>query len=282
MRFVAPARDAVAAAVFGMPVFDAIGEYRHFLLSDWPSPAELDAALAPAIARATGRAITFVDASALAGDGLHYEQRILESNRVATRRENWHDLFNALIWRRFPATKSALNRRQCEDLAACGPHRRTPAQQAMTHYDEAGAVVLLRDASLLDAWDRHDWTTLFLDRADAWRSGAIEVSVFGHALLEHALLPELYPVAKALVFFDPASVGSDFDPDRRVAAAIAARDCLNDPQELRPLPLSGIPGWHRDLQDAAFYRERPCFRPLRAGRRYPPPLPAQDRGAVSR
>ena len=32
-----------------------------------------------------------------------------------------------------------------------------------------------------------------------------------------------------------------------------------------------IPGWHPD-QCAAFYAQTPCFRPLREGRVYPPPL----------
>lgn len=279
MRFQAPRRSEVSPDAFAQPIFAGLDAPADWLAGGaWP---DIDATPAPHHAF-TGKPLRFVDAAVLPDDGTHYEKRIHDEAAIPTRRENWHDLFNALIWRRFPATKSALNRRQCEDLAAVGPHRRTPAQQAMTHYDEAGAVVRLRDASLLDAWDRHDWAQLFLTHADAWRDGAIEVSVFGHALLEHALLPELYPVAKALVFFDPAPTGSDFDPDRRVAAAILARDCLNDPQELRPLPLSGIPGWHRDAQDAAFYRERPCFRPLREGRTYPPPLPARDTGAMSR
>ena len=60
--------------------------------------------------------------------------------------------------------------------------------------------------------------------------------------------------------------------DEWIAAAIAAGRCLGDPQELRPLPLSGIPGWHRQAQDAGFYRDQPCFRPVRAGRIYPGPL----------
>ena len=40
----------------------------------------------------------------------------------------------------------------------------------------------------------------------------------------------------------------------RCAAAIAAGTLLNDPLDLRPLPLSGIPGWHADNADEAFHR----------------------------
>jgi len=56
-----------------------------------------------------------------------------------------------------------------------------------------------------------------------------------------------------------------------VAVAIAEGRAVTDPLQLRPLPLAGIPGWHEG-QDAAFYRNADYFRPLRAGRAYPPPL----------
>jgi hypothetical protein len=232
----------------------------------WPS----DYDCAGLLHATTGQALCFVDQASVADDGCHYEQRIFEHGQVATRTGNWHDLFNALVWRRFPRIKSALNQRQVEDLRRVGPRQRTPAQQAMTHFDEAGAVLCLRDASLLLLWDAHDWEGLFLRERAAWSDGRIACSVVGHALLEHALSPEMFLVAKALVFLDASD--DDFDADLRAARAILADRCLNDPQALRPLPLSGIPGWHQPCQDAAFYRSAPCFRPLRAGRLYPPPM----------
>ena len=56
-----------------------------------------------------------------------------------------------------------------------------------------------------------------------------------------------------------------------IVEAIAQGNLLNDPLELRPLPLAGVPGWHRQ-QDAAFYAQSDYFRPLREGRVYPAPL----------
>jgi hypothetical protein len=35
----------------------------------------------------------------------------------------------------------------------------------------------------------------------------------------------------------------------------------------------GLPGWHAQAGEAGFLASAPCFHPLRAGRRYPPPLP---------
>ena len=58
--------------------------------------------------------------------------------------------------------------------------------------------------------------------------------------------------------------------ERRVADAIRRAELLADPQELRPLPLAGLPGWHADVT-SDFVASAPCFRPLRAGRRYPAP-----------
>ena len=80
-------------------------------------------------------------------------------------------------------------------------------------------------------------------------------------------------VGKAIVYVAAADL-----PWSRVvatcAAQIAAAEALADPLELRPLPLSGIPGWHPGADDEAFYRDAPCFRPLRPGRRYPAASPA--------
>lgn len=274
MRFVAPARADVPSTCFDQPIFAALSAYRDLLAAPrWPDIATLDARLAPLRHRQTGAPLQLVAQDAI-DDGCHYEARIHAAGRIATRADNWHDLFNALCWARFPAIKSALNARQAADLARVGPGRRTRAQDALTQFDEAGAVVVLRDDALLAAWDAHDWESLFLGARCAWGDGRADLHVFGHALYEHALEPALLPVAKALVFLAPARTdvrATSADVDALAAEAIVSGAWLVDPQELRPLPLVGLPGWHGRVQDAAFYRELPCFRPRRADRRYPTP-----------
>ncbi|MGH8121278.1 MAG: DUF3025 domain-containing protein [Rudaea sp.] len=269
MRFVAPAREAVDPAVFTRPPLSRWREFAALLNGQqWPSVADLDALRDKVQNVAKDTLPHFVAQSPqLLGDGLHYEARIAERGIVATRERNWHDLLNALIWLRYPALKSALNARQVAEIALIGAKQRTRAQYALTHFDEGGAIVQLRDAALLELWDAHDWHGLFWRERAAWGDGRIAVDVFGHALLEHALNPDALFVGKALVVAmrePPAIALAD------VAAAIRAGDLLNDPQELRPLPLSGIPGWHADNGREKFYFDTPCFRPLRAGRRYPP------------
>lgn len=261
-RFVAPPRAAVDAMCFAQPLYAGLREVQDLLTAaDWPSVRMLDARLC-----LPHRHLVEQDAALLA-DGLHYEVRIAERGQIATRANNWHDLFNALIWARYPAIKQALNQQQCRHIAAMPSGQRNRAQAALTQFDETGVIVRVRDPALLQAWDRHDWSALFVDGAGAWREGDIAVAaVIGHALMEQALLPGRLLVGKGVV----VQGDDDARAVAQVAALIERGRLLSDPLELRPLPLMGIPGWHAG-QDAAFYQQAGYFRPARAGRNYPAP-----------
>lgn len=268
MRYVAPARNDLPEGVFEHPGFAALAPYRDLLDgAEWPNIQVLEARLGPLRHEHTGRALRFVaQDDALLRDGLHYEARIFSEGRIATRTENWHDLLNALIWARYTALKSAVNARYVSGFPAGVDRERSRAQMAITHFDEAGVVVHVSDPARLAAWDRHDWPAFFrlAPGADRWD---VSVTVFGHALLEHLLSPHQLLVGKAVVVFGgPAEQALS-----RAATAISNGAILNDPQELRPLPLSGIPGWFGE-QTATFYQSAACFRPLRPGRCYPAPL----------
>lgn len=266
-RYIAPARDAVDPQVFGRMPLAAWREYAVLIEGrDWPSIDALNAACPAGM-----RERFVVQTRDLLADGLHYEQRIAERGDIATRESNWHDLFNALVWLRYPALKRALNARQMAEIVHMGIKQRSRAQYALTHFDEAGVVVALRDPSLLALWDAHDWHGLFWRERAAWLDGRIHVELFGHALFEHALTPGQLLVGKALVV-----LGSDVSPAAAIdasARAIHAGKVLCDPLELRPLPLAGVPGWHADNGREAFFAETLCFRPLRAGRCYPAAMP---------
>lgn len=266
------------ARCFEASIFDGFRAHAEWLAApDWPSLAALNLALAGARHPVSGAPLRFVEQTpALLGDGLHYEQRIYQRGEIATRAASWHDLFNALIWIERLPIKAALNARQVADVSLVGSAERTRAQCALTHFDEGGAIVLLRDPQLLTLWDAHDWHGLFWREHAAWSDGRAQVLVFGHALLEHALAPEPVHTAKCVAVMLAAEAAVDADSEQaicqRVARAIVDATLLNDPQELRPLPLSGIPGWHPGNTRESFYAEAPCFRPLRAGRNYPKPL----------
>ncbi|MDC8012159.1 DUF3025 domain-containing protein [Tahibacter soli] len=259
MRFVAPARAAIPRSVYAQAPLAAWHEYERWLArDDFPPVDELNDGWADAGGR------RFVEQTPeLLADGLHYETRIAQHGRIATRAGNWHDFFNALVWRRYPAIKASLNARQVAEIGVMGDKTRSRAQCALTHFDEGGVIVVVRDPALVGLWDAHDWHGLFWRERAAWNDGRIEAQVFGHALLEMALVPDTVITGKALAIADTVSAIP------AVAAAVEAGLALNDPQELRPLPISGIPGWHRDNAREAFYRDAPCFKPLRPGRTYP-------------
>lgn len=273
MRYQAPSRDAVDPAVWQRPPLDAIAaDYPWLAAPEWPKLDALNGLLAGRAHAITGKLLRFVEQTPeLLRDGLHYEQRSFEQGAISTRADNWHDLLNALIWIRYLRLKSALNARYVAELDGRQGKERSRAQMAITHFDEGGAIVLLRDPALAAYWDRHDWHGLFWTERSAWQDGRIRVIVFGHAMLEHALLPHQVMTAKCMLMqANDHSAQTEQRLLDLLADRIANGSCLCDPQHLRPLPLAGIPGWHDANREQDFYRTAPCFRPLREGRVYPP------------
>ncbi len=272
--------------IFAQPPLSGWREYAALLQgSVLPDCAALEAWRLQAVARdGIARPAFATQSLDLLADGLHYEQRIAERGIIATRERNGHDLFNALVWLRHPQLKLALNARQVADIAAVGPKTRTRGQCAMTQFDEAGAIVWCADPALVALWDAHDWAGLFLRERAAWGT-RIAITVFGHALLERqflgsAALSTTKTIAVCVGADEIASrcTGADSviahwaQAEAWIAQAIGDSRLLVDPQQPRPLPLVGIPDWHTDGATPEFYRDAPCFRPLRPGRRYPPPF----------
>ncbi len=260
-RFVAPTREAVDPAVFDHPAFAPYTAHRDLLVArEWPTIDTLNERLGERAHPASAAPLRFVaQSAALLADGLHYERRILERGAIATRERNWHDLLNALIWLEQTPLKTAMNARQVADLdRAVGANGRTRTQDALTQFDEAGAIVTVHDVAVVASWDRHDWRALFAGHRDAWLDRRIDVVIVGHALLEHLLVARDDLVAKCVVAIGAAAA-------ERIGASIEGGALLTDPAEARPLPLCGIPGWHRDNAEPRFYVERACFAPARSG-----------------
>ncbi|MGB4859247.1 MAG: DUF3025 domain-containing protein, partial [Dokdonella sp.] len=224
------------------------------VLNEWRQAAEFaDGIVRPQFVAQT---------SQLLADGLHYEQRIA-AGALATREGDAHDFFNALVWLRHPQLKWALNQRQCDDIETMGTKTRSRGQYAMTHFDEAGAIVWLADDEALACWNAHEWEGLFRRDGHAWGT-RMAVTVFGHALLEHVAQRDLLPMGRCIavrVKADEIALCSDHlgviaewpENESQIAAAIRNGDLLTDPQQLRPLPLAGLPGWHVDGDDDAFF-----------------------------
>lgn len=260
--FISPAREKVDKGIFRHPVFNDVAGFLPWAESErWPLVESLNLPEEKLTHAFTGAPLVFEKQTPeLVADAMHYEQRIHQRGMISTRENNWHDLFNAMMWWKYPRIKSALNARQWADISLHGLKTRTPAQCAMTLFDEAGAIVSM-PREMLECWKRHDWHGLFIEHADDWKSGRACVAVFGHALLDHALVTETLLVAKCIVLEEGSDLASGVD---RVADEIKAGMRLQANSELRTLPLCGIPGWHKASDSAEFVKTAACFSPLSA------------------
>lgn len=198
-----------------------------------------------------------------------YEGRVYLTGEVQTRTENWHDFFNALVWLAFPRSKSALNARHFESLAAdFASAKRGQSRDALTLFDESGVAVIYSDDELAQLLRGHQWKELFWTRRREVRE-KMKFVVFGHSLHEKALNPYIGLTGKGLLL----KVDADFlglpqvEQEQRLDHMIAARFAGGSPQlcsrEFVPVPLLGVPGWWPDNEDAAFYDNTGYFRPLR-------------------
>lgn len=185
--------------------------------------------------------------------GEAYEAFIARTGGVPTR-DHPHDLFNGLVWLRFPALKAHLNRLQAAEISrlGVGPHR-GPVRDALTLFDE-NAAWLQAPAALVDALAARAWRRAFVDLRGLW-AGA-RLTLFGHALMEKLLLsPHKGITAHVWVV-----------PDGEEAEGALVR--LLTPERLArkadfPLPLAGVPGWWPGNESPDFYDDATVFRPLR-------------------
>ena len=214
-----------------------------------PLAAALNAAVP---VRAGARAMRFVPQAHLP-DGEAYEAFIDRTDQVPTR-DHPHDLLNALVWSRFPALKSHLNRSQAGEIARLGiGPRRGPVRDALTLFDE-NAAWLQAPAGLVDALRQHDWHTAFVVLRGAWHEARL--TLFGHALMEKLLLsPHKSITAHVWVVPEGAEAESHLvealTPERLARKADF------------PLPLAGVPGWSAANESADFYGDTSVFRPKR-------------------
>lgn len=212
-----------------------------------------------------GRRISFVPPCT---DGFDYEMRIWARGEVATRPDNWHDFFNALVWFTFPAAKAAVNARHVAALAVRGSAGgRGHDRDALTHFDECGVLVVSSDPSLLALLRSFQWSALFWERRlDLAR--ALRCFVFGHATYEQLRQPFRGLTAKAVLYEQTHDwlrrplAEQLADLDQRLAGELAAGE-HGLPRAFHPLPLMGLPGVTPDNESAAYYADRWQFRPGR-------------------
>lgn len=192
-------------------------------------------------------------------EGVAYEAFIAECAGVPTR-ENLHDLFNGLIWQRFPLAKRGLNRLQAGAIAAQGVGAvRGPLRDAATLFDE-NAALLQAPPALWDALRARDWTRLFVGERALWAQARLVL--FGHALLEKLVEPYKSITAHVLAEPVPLALGDDLPAwDAWLARQLDGETLARKP--FTPLPVLGVPGWWSANQAPGFYDDARVFRPPR-------------------
>ncbi|HMJ49506.1 MAG TPA: DUF3025 domain-containing protein [Burkholderiales bacterium] len=201
-----------------------------------------------------------------------YEARIYLKGEVQVRSENWHDLFNVLVWLTFPKSKAALNHRHfiaSEKMIGKGRLNRGPAQDALTLFDEGGVIIASSDSRLTRMLVDFKWKQLFWANREAVIAG-MRFFLFGHAIYEKALRPFPGVTGRAVIF----PVSSDFFSlgiedqlhmlDERLAQYLGDPQHFNRTAELAPVPVLGVPGWNGENERESYYENETHFR---AGRK---------------
>lgn len=205
--------------------------------------------------------------------GEAYEAFIRRTGQVPTR-DNLHDLFNGLVWQRFPRAKARLNVLQAAEIARQGVGAvRGPVRDAITVFDENGAL-LLAPPVLWRALLARDWHALFVAHRPLWATATLVL--FGHALMEQLVEPRKNITAHVLIeqfasdIDDCDSAGQGVGAPDGLAALDTALATRLSPELLAgkpftPLPVLGVPGWWPANADPGFYADASVFRPKRAG-----------------
>jgi hypothetical protein len=231
--------------------------------TEFPESSDLNKLLPDGLANVQGKTIRFVPASRL--PGVNYERHIFETGEVSTRRESWHDLFNALVWCRWPSLKVAMNDMHCRHMMEDCGGRRGAVRDALTLFDESGAIVWSSDSRFLQALARRDWTSAFRAQAE------FGVLITGHALLEKFVAPYKSITAHVVLLHVDSEIRNPDEEarfrvlDRALADRLLSERLFMMPADLSPLPLMGMPGWWTGPQDVDFYSDRGVFRPPPAG-----------------
>jgi Protein of unknown function (DUF3025) len=179
-----------------------------------------------------------------------YEAFIARTASVPTR-DNLHDLFNGIVWLRYPQLKRRLNELQAAQIAVHGVgSTRGAVRDALTLFDENAACWQAPEV-LAQALRARDWRTLFVSHRSEW--GHTKLIVFGHALLEKLCAPRK-PIT-AHVWLLPAAG----EAQSRWLEALTPARLASKPYH--PLPVLGVPGWWPENEDAAWYDDPAVFRP---------------------
>lgn len=261
--------------LLGSPLFEPLHPViARMDAEQFPTLDDLNALLArqcPEIRVARGLPVHFVpQAHGRLAFEAQYEPRCFLTGAVQTRADNWHDLYNALVWLTFPRAKAAVNLRHFQALTdgAAAVGRRGAVRDTTTLLDESGVVVAYADEELAGLLRGFQWKTLFWDQRE--RLGQrMDFVLFGHGLYEKAMQPYIGMTGQGLLlrvtpeYFTWPLSQRLAHLDEVLASYLAYPGHCRDTAELSPVPLLGIPGWSSDSARQDFYDDVAYFRPGR-------------------
>jgi hypothetical protein len=242
-------------------VFDAAVRERLALLGHFPAPSEFRA-LVSGIPNAAPLGFEFeLEDGAAVREAGGFDSFIARTSRIPTRAASFHDLFGALIWLHFPLLKTALHRAHLEARAEV----RGPRQNAATHCDESGVLIVSAEPAVFDAIAELNWPEVFWQRRAAL-ARTTRFLCFGHGLLDALRVPHPKQMGMALfVRVSDATLALAAPAlrvflDRELSERLPG--FLLEPARLAPLPVLGVPGWS-PAQSPEFYEDSAYFRRAR-------------------
>jgi Protein of unknown function (DUF3025) len=265
-------KDALLGATFFAPLHPFIARFQD----NFPTLHDCNALLLsrqPAIRVQSEKLLYFVpQESGKLPFEAQYEPRCYLNGEVSTRAENWHDLFNALVWMAFPRAKSAINARHYHVLSNAFAGDKIPmrsqrgaVRDACTLLDESGVIVVCADIGLAELLRGFQWKQLFwAQRAQVQSS--MGFYLFGHSLYEKALRPYVGLTGHGLLFVVEAEFFTLNMNQRLEHVDVMLSDYLSSHErcvstcEFTPVPLLGVPGWTAENENAAFYDNTNYFR----------------------
>lgn len=199
----------------------------------------------------------------------NYESKIYLTGQVQTRANNWHDFFNALVWKILPRAKSTLNQLHYQaqlSKLAIKTGNRCKLRDAATLFDESGVIIISSHELLIRLIKGFKWKELF------WRQRTTVLSsmrffVFGHGIYEKALNPYIGMTGKAIIFkvkedFFLQDLFSQLDSvDLMLEQFLLC--ALSSSADLTPIPLLGYPGWDANNCHESYYENKEYFRERR-------------------
>ena len=186
-----------------------------------------------------------------------YENRV-HAGEIPTR-DIAHDWYNGQVWLQFPKAKHFINRKHVADSnghTVQSANGRSRLRDALTLFDESGALLLTTDPNLSVALLGHDWSSLFEFDRDTWSARA-RVLVFGHGLLDAMHKPHKGLCAKAIPVCVP---DLDLGPDQLQTLVLNVVQSIVDPVNLSPLPVMGVPGWFVESERPGYYADTSVYR----------------------